>query len=69
MAKRWESDSKVPGLCISRGQSWVFRYGLNGRWDRQLKLGGRGADVRHQGQGDCPGRLRVAVLAGRIQLR
>tara|TARA_A200000113_G_scaffold55099_1_gene46162 strand:- start:3884 stop:5116 length:1233 start_codon:yes stop_codon:yes gene_type:complete len=40
MAKRWETDPEVAGLCISRGQSFVFRYGLNGgQWDRQIKLG------------------------------
>ena len=63
MAKRWESDSKVPGLCISRGQSWVFRYGLNGRWDRQLKLGDVGQRSVTKAR-EIAGRHRVAVLAG-----
>jgi integrase len=63
MAKRWESDSQVTGLCISRGQAYVFRYGLNGRWDRQLKIGDVGeiplAKARERAM-----RFRLAVLAG-----
>ena len=39
MEKRWVKDSKIPGLCISRGKSWVFRYGMAGSWDRSIKLG------------------------------
>lgn len=39
MAKRWESDAKVPGLTISRGTNYVFRYGLGGTWDRSIKIG------------------------------
>jgi integrase len=39
MTKRWESDAKVSGLNISRGTTYVFRYGLDGKWDRSIKIG------------------------------
>ena len=40
MAKRWEKDSKVAGLFVSRGTAYVFRYGLGSRgWNKSLKLG------------------------------
>jgi integrase len=63
MAKRWESDSQVTGLSISRGQAYVFRYGLNGRWDRQLKIGNVG-EISLSKARERAMRLRLAVLAG-----
>ena len=63
MAKRWESDSQVTGLSISRGQAYVFRYGLNGRWDRQLKIGNVGEISLSKARERAMG-FRLAVLAG-----
>lgn len=43
MGYRWEADAKVSGLAVrvtpKGGRSFHFRYGLNGRWNRSLKLG------------------------------
>ena len=43
MGYRWEADAKVSGLAVrvtpKGGRSFHFRYGLNGRWTRSLKLG------------------------------
>ena len=45
------TDPEVAGLCISRGQSFVFRYGLNGgQWDRQIKAWRRWRDLAKRSQ-------------------
>jgi len=65
MSKRWENDSQVSGLCISRGQTYVFRYGLGSRgWDRSITLGKVGEISRRRAR-ELALELRALVLEGR----
>lgn len=63
MTKRWEKDAKVPGLSISRGTSYVFRYGLNGKWDRSIKIGSVD-EIKLKHAREIATTYRLAVLQG-----
>lgn len=64
MTKRWENDSQVSGLCISRGKTYVFRYGLGGRgWNRSIQIGAVGEISRKRAR-EIALQFRGAVLQG-----